>query len=297
MIPFRPLPVLLACAMMPMAVHADNLPDLAVLDLVIDAECHAVATVRNQGPAPLPGHAYDALYGSSWQFTKDGASFGGARLNTSDPARSLVNVDGTITIRSGNAMTGTAEIGFEVDQNHVVDEATEANNTLTRTLTCGIAHADIAVSAISFDAGCKPVVTLANAGGGTVPDTAYSTGNTYLQRWIDGKPGNQLYLRQADPQKALAAPGAQFLLNDTLPFAATQKLKYMLVQLPVGNVTGNDSLEVAVPARCGGPADSGGEAGAATESSSGTGATQTAPIRTAPVLKAPVRTLKRLPPR
>lgn len=294
---------LLGCLLAAAGAQADTPPDLAVTDLTLDAECRAVATVQNLGPGTLPAYAYDQLQGAGYTFYKGpapGAAIGGARLATGDAARALVNPGATVQIRALNIITGTDDVRFVVDEGNVISEASETNNTLTRTLACTIGQPDIAITGLTFNEACQPVLTVANAGQGALPANAYSSNNPYLQRWIDGKPGNQLYLNNADPQKALFTAGGQVTVNDTLPFAATQSLKYKLVSLPsAGNNTANDVREIALPERCGGPgetpADTGTESTPASTTTTTTPPVKTVPLKAAPTLKDRPVIKKRLP--
>ncbi len=103
--------------------------------------CYLQVTIKNAGTAGVPESAYHKTKGASIQMWKGTKAWGGIRLFGADPTKKLKTPGASVVHdwfpgAANLRFTGTATFKCEVDNNHVVDELNEGNNTLTKRLTC-----------------------------------------------------------------------------------------------------------------------------------------------------------------
>lgn len=233
------------------SLRAQPLPDLTITDLTVNADCQVVVTLKNNGPGELPITAYDQFQGPTVSFKKDGASFGGWRLNSVDPGRQLRAPGGTVTWTRGSLkLSGTATISASVDDNHLVAEEDENNNSLSRSLTCNPKLPDLAITDITFSPDCRAMIHLRNEGDAPLPAGAFVGGGAYLQRYLDGTPGGSVWLSQVDPGKATLNPGGTYVFTDGAQYRAHTTMRYELHGLGQEKSTANNARQVNVPANC-----------------------------------------------
>jgi hypothetical protein len=217
---------------LPVSGHAAALPDLAATDLGVNAECQVVVKFRNNGPGVVPDAAF-ALSppGSSVQMYKDNQPWGGIVLGGIDPQKHLKPAGGTLThtwfpgAANLKLPPGTHSVRVVVDNNNVVKESNEQNNTLTRRLTCRQPLPDLVPIKLGLNAACQIVVTLKNNGPGAVPAAAYGTNppGSSVQMYSDNQPWGGIVLIGVDPQKQLVPAGGT-VTHTWFPGAANLKL-------------------------------------------------------------------------
>lgn len=228
--------------------------DIAVTDIVVDAQCRPVATLTNVGNTNLPLAAYDQKAGATYQFSRgeNHEAWGGARLYSHDPQKQLVPPGGSAQVSISKQVVGTVLVSAEFQPAGSYTDTQPGNNRLGKSLTCAGQLPEIAITALTLDAQCRPVLTLRNLGNGPLADVAYTTAyGLYAQRRIDDAPAGQVYVKDVDPQKKLKIAGGEITITDTLPSRPQGKLRYELKHVPSeGNVTSNDAMEIAIPAAC-----------------------------------------------
>lgn len=247
----RSLAVILLALLVSPILHAEALPDLTVTNLAVDENCQIVVVLKNNGPGELPITAYDQFQGPTVTLRKDGTPFGGWRLTATDPGRQLRQPGGTVTWTRGTLkLSGTATVSVTVDNNHLVAEENEENNSLSKTLSCTPALPDLAITDITFSPDCRAMVHLRNEGDAPLPAAVFVGGTAYLQRYLDGTPGGSLWLGQVDPGKATLNPGGTYVFTDGAQYRAGSTIRYALGRLGQEKSTANNSHQVNVPANC-----------------------------------------------
>jgi hypothetical protein len=234
------------------AAEALPLPDLVVSDIEINSECQLQITVTNQGTGPVPQSAYQAPGGASVSFFKDGASFGGWGLDAIDPQRTLTNPGASVSwLREGYKLNGTAQIRVAADiPRNVVAESNENNNSLTKSFSCTPQLPDLRVSQIDFTSDCRARFLLENVGDAPLPDSAFRNEGVYIQRYLDGKMSGQIMLMTLDPTKSSQPPGGSKQWTDGSQYRASSTMKYALRSVGQEWSTGNNDMQVPVPANC-----------------------------------------------
>lgn len=127
------------------------LPDLAVTDIAlhqtgpfINSPCTVHITMQNIGNAAVPDVAYGHSSGVVVQMYKNGAGFGGTHLVSVDQSKVLQPAGSTFTFRwmGPNSNTtvdpGEYTLRLDFDDNNLLAELNDANNSLTKTVRCGI---------------------------------------------------------------------------------------------------------------------------------------------------------------
>ena len=242
----RTLPALVVLLASPLALA--ELPDLAVTDLTVDAQCQAVITVRNLGPGALPASAMYSGSDANLSFRKNDGGSGSWSMNK--PA--LVPAGGTYvhTVQALNLQVeGEASYTAAIDSSNLITEASEANNALTRTLSCTPTKPDLTLASIEFDNECRARLTIRNVGKATLGNAQH--GNTLVYREIDGASKGTIRLADMDPARQAAAPGGTATWTDWPEFKPVNEARYRLA-IPSGsdaNTDNNDS-HVTVPDRC-----------------------------------------------
>lgn len=234
------------------AAEALPLPDLVISNIEINGECQLQVTITNQGTGPVPQSAYQSPGGLSVSFFKDGASFGGWGLDAIDPQRSLTNPGASVSwLREGYKLNGTAQIRVAADiPRNVVAESNENNNSLIKTFSCTPQLPDLRVSQIDFTSDCRPRFLLENVGDAPLPDSAFRNEGIYVQRHLDGKMSGQIMLMTLDPTKLLQPPGGSRQWTDGSQYRASSTMKYALRSVGQEWSTGNNTMQVPVPANC-----------------------------------------------
>jgi hypothetical protein len=227
------------------------LPDLTITDLTVDDQCRVVVTIKNNGPGPLPISAYDQRLGPSVQFYKDNKPFGGWSLSSADPGRKLKIPGNSVAWTRGELkFRGQAEVRVVVNKENTFAESDEANNSLTKTLTCAPKLPDLAITGIDFTSDCRAKILFQNLGDVEAPDSLFIGGYAYVQRYIDDSPGGHVFLNVVDPQKTLKKPGASREWIDGPEFKAKKRVKYTLMRVGQEKDEANNLKQVDVPARC-----------------------------------------------
>jgi hypothetical protein len=247
----RPLAAFLLAMLVNAALRAQPLPDLTIMDLSVNDDCQIVVTLKNNGPGALPITAYDQFQGPAVAFRKDGAPFGAWRLSAVDAGRRLRPAGGTLTWTRGQLkLSGTATVSVSVDDAHLVAEENENNNSLSKTLSCTPALPDLSITDVTFSPDCRAMVHLRNEGDAPLPASRFVGGGAYLQRYLDGTPGGNVWLGQADPGKATINPGGTYAFTDGVQYRAHTTMRYELHGLGQEKSTANNARQVNVPAGC-----------------------------------------------
>lgn len=211
-----------------------ELPDLVVTDIAVNAECRPVVTLRNQGSGSLLPPAEYGPTGITVQFIKGDAGFGGWGLLGAE-IEAVRTPGGTLTKTFPPLIEGDVEIGVIVDSTNKVSENNEANNTLTRPLSCAPPLPDLAVTDIRFTDDCRTVVSLANLGDAPLPDGIYGPLGSPLGQWSwiersfdDGvsEVGATTTLKFVDPTRGLQPPGGTLEWTDTGSERAGTRVRY-----------------------------------------------------------------------
>ena len=198
-----------------------SLPDLVPVDLVLDADCRIDVTIRNNGPAIVPdaGYSLSPPGSSGVQMYNDGAPFGGIVLGGFDSSHASQPVGGTATYKWFSSLPlppGSHTVKVDVDNNNSIAETNEANNSLTKTLTCQKPLPDLVPVSFSLqqtgitpNSPCQIVLTLKNIGTGIVPDAAFAPvpAGPAVQMYNDGAPWGGAVLGLIDLAKVLQPAG------------------------------------------------------------------------------------------
>ncbi len=119
-------------------------PDLEVTKMWLGDNCQINITIKNNGPGKLKAPAYDLHNGVAVQMYKKNKPWGGIRLGAIDKNKVLVNPGGTIThvwfplAANLKLPPGGTILKVIVDNNNVVMESNELNNSLTKKVNCVI---------------------------------------------------------------------------------------------------------------------------------------------------------------
>jgi len=216
-------------------------PDLVVTDMQVNSDCYVVVTVKNQG-GPLPVGATPTL-----QFYSGTAPAGGWTVSSWElqPGRTLQ------WTRPNPRIIGTLPYRVVASPGTGVTDAQPSNNTLDRTLTCTPKLPDLKVTAVDFTPDCRTRVRLMNAGDAEVPDVLFTVGyGARLDRSLDDRPADGVWLAMIDPHKQLKAPGGSLEWVDYPQFRATAKVKFTLAGLREEKDATNNAGQVSVPAAC-----------------------------------------------
>lgn len=117
-------------------------PDLVVSRIDVIDGCEIQLTLTNAGTGPVPGAAYDPSTGAVLQMRADGLAWGGIRLLGADPSRLLQTPGASVTHlwfpdTPNLALTaGLHQLEATIDQNQVVTESIETNNTRRQRAAC-----------------------------------------------------------------------------------------------------------------------------------------------------------------
>lgn len=117
-------------------------PDLVVSRIDVVEGCEIQLTLTNAGTGPVPGAAYDPTTGAVLQMRADGGAWGGLRLLAADPSRLLQTPGASVTHlwfpdAPNLALTpGLHLLEATIDQNQVVTESIETNNTRRQRAAC-----------------------------------------------------------------------------------------------------------------------------------------------------------------
>jgi hypothetical protein len=136
-----------------------------------------------------------------------------------------------------------------IDKKDLITETNEANNTLTRTLSCSPSKPDLALVSLELDGECRARLTIRNVGTGTLGNGQHGT--TLVYRYVDGVSKGTIRLADMDPSRSAAAPNGSMTWTDWAEFKPTGEARYS-VSVPSGSDanTGNNEAQVSVPERC-----------------------------------------------
>ncbi|MHB8109938.1 MAG: hypothetical protein ACYDHW_07890 [Syntrophorhabdaceae bacterium] len=201
-------------------------------------------TLKNVGNAQLSPAATDQFNGTYVQIKHNGANasswrFGGA-----------VKMPGSVGTLKNGIITGTVNVTAVYMTNNIFVDANPSNNSMSKTLSCTKAMADLTITALGFTPDCRPIIKLKNTGNAAMSDYYYN--GAYLQRRMDNVPSGQLYLRTISPNGAIKAVQGTAEYIDGKEFLPQSSLKYDII----GNVAqqdsnlNNNSITVNVPERC-----------------------------------------------
>jgi CARDB protein len=227
------------------------LPDLVPTDIslqstspAVNSPCRIILTLRNIGTGIVPDAAYVEDPQSPYVVMYKGGGGSGAVLNIIDRQKVLQPPGATFT----NAwMGGAAEslwvppgdhtLRVEVDNTNALVESNEANNSLTKTLTCGFVIEGVTTNPVlpdlvptnisleptgpAVNSPCQIVITLKNNGPGSVPDAAFAqTAPTpTIQMYKGGAGWGGAALVTIDPAKVLQPAGATLVYPWMAPVA------------------------------------------------------------------------------
>jgi hypothetical protein len=192
--------------------YYEPLPDLAPVNIALDGDCRIYVTLTNSGPGIMPSSAYVGPATGIQMYT-DGSPWGGIALGALDPSHLTQAAGGTVTYAWFPGLTlpvGTHNVTLEVDKDHQVSENNEANNVMTRTLTCTPPAPDIIPVSLTVNSQCQLVVTLMNIGTAPIPDANFDqTGpnSVSIQMYNDGQPFGGISLGAFDLNRQLQPVG------------------------------------------------------------------------------------------
>lgn len=132
----------LASFLSPLYNSAMALPDLEVSSIRLIEGCRIEITITNIGTSGVPRAAYHKRRGVGVQMFKDGQPWGGLSLFGVDPSRRLRTPGASVSYvwfpGATNLMLyeGSHTIRVDVDNNRVLRESNEGNNSRTETLSC-----------------------------------------------------------------------------------------------------------------------------------------------------------------
>lgn len=114
-------------------------PDLLVSTIRLVDACQIELTLTNAGTGTVPDAAYHPTTGATLQMRADGAAWGGLRLLGADPMRLLQTPGASVTHRWFENLpvpAGLHQLEATIDQNQVVAESIEGNNTRRQRAAC-----------------------------------------------------------------------------------------------------------------------------------------------------------------
>jgi hypothetical protein len=184
----------------------DPLPDLVPADISVAGDCRIVVTLANNGPGVVPSSGYVGP-ATGIQMYVDGSPWGGVALGTLDTAHLTQPVGGIVTWAWFPGLTlppGTHNVTLQVDNNNTLAESNEANNVMTKPLTCQPPAPDLVPVSLTVNSQCQLVVTLRNLGTAAIPDANFAqngSGSSAIQMYNDGQPFGGTTLGAIDLQK------------------------------------------------------------------------------------------------
>lgn len=242
---------------------AEDLPDLTVVDMTVNEDCHPVVTLHNAGTGSL-GSLYDylpaAINGIGVQFINKDTSSGAGGTTLGSALDELRPPGGSSTdIYYVALIEGTVRLEVTVDSGNKVAESNEANNSLERVLECHTPRPDIAIQNIDFTDDCRARITLANIGDAPLPSNmyGYSYGGkppSFVERFLDGTEADYKNFRLIDPGYVLQTPGGVVVWEDTAEYRAHGEVVYEWETKTFfrenNNNYANNSRSALVPNRC-----------------------------------------------
>ena len=209
--------IVLAMLLLPLSTNAqifwlDLHPDLVPVDVNIGPDCTLLVTLRNNGPVAMPSSAYVGA-STGIQMYVDGAPWGGIALGALDPGHLSQPVGGTVTWSWFPGLTlpaGAHTVTLVVDTNNDVVESNEANNTLSKVLTCVSPAPDLVPVSLTVNSQCQLVLTLQNIGTAPIDDINFAqsgTTSSAVQMYNDGQPFGGISLGAMDLQKQVQVVG------------------------------------------------------------------------------------------
>jgi hypothetical protein len=190
----------------------DPLPDLVPADISVAGDCRIIVTVANIGPGTVPSSGYVGS-ATGIQMYMDGSPWGGIALGAMDPAHSSQPVGGTATYSWFPGLTlppGTHNVTLQVDNNNTLAENNEADNVMTRTLSCQPPAPDLVPVSLTVNSQCQLVLTLRNVGTDIIPDTNFAqsgSSSVAIQMYNDGQPFGGISLGAMDLTKQVQSVG------------------------------------------------------------------------------------------
>ena len=227
---------------------AQGQADIAVTDIGVDADCFLRITFKNVGNTQLPATATDQYYGAYVKIMHNGANAGAWRFGAA------VKMPGSVATQRDGVISGTVNVTATYMTNDTYVDTNPANNSMSKTLTCTRAMADLTITAVDFASDCRPVIKLKNLGNAAMSDTYYN--GAYLQRRMDNVPAGQLYLRTISADGRIKAVQGTAEYTDGKEYLPQSTLRYDIVSniaLQDSNAN-NNSVTVNVPDRCKGGA-------------------------------------------
>jgi len=243
----RTIPALIVLLASP-ATQAFSLPDLTITDLTVNGQCQPVITVRNLGPGNLPDKAMYVGYSPGLSLRKDGSPVGNAIMDKAE----LVPAGGSYTYTDthpDHVVIGQANYVAVIDDSSIIPEASETNNSLSKTLNCTPSQPDLTIDQMQIDNECRVSMTIRNIGQSDMSSTNY--GVTTLERTIDGEPKGSISLSGIDGAAQAAVKGGSVTWTDAQEFQPTSDARYNL-STPAGSDAnpGNNGRSIIVPDRC-----------------------------------------------
>ncbi len=122
-----------------------KLPDLTIKNIMLLRGCKMRVTIANIGKGELPKKAYNMHGGGvTIQMYNNNKPWGGIVLGTVDTAKKLAKPGGTLSFdwfvgaKNLTLKPGKNRIKLTIDDGNTVKESNESNNTMTKTLKCGV---------------------------------------------------------------------------------------------------------------------------------------------------------------
>jgi len=190
----------------------DALPDLVPADISVAGDCRLVVTVANNGPGVVPSSGYVGP-STGIQMYMDGSPWGGVALGAMDTAHLSQPVGGTVSYAWFPGLplpAGTHNVMLQVDNNNSVAESNEANNVMTKPLTCQPPAPDLVPVSLTVNSQCQLVLTLRNLGTGPIPDANFAqsgSSSSGIQMYNDGQPFGGVSLGAMDLAKQVQPVG------------------------------------------------------------------------------------------
>jgi len=118
----------------PIAVKA--YADIVIKTVRLDAGCHIITTVANNGPGSLSNDIWTARTSARLMINVNGSPFGAAPIWGFDPNKLLQTPGGVVDYTTPFAVTGSVTVQAIIDDENQITEANENNNDLSVKLTC-----------------------------------------------------------------------------------------------------------------------------------------------------------------
>ena len=221
-------------------------PDLAIGRLWLNKDCQVQVAVVNAGKAPLAPIYYQKNVPVLYLY-RNGQPWGGAALNIVDPGRKLMKPGRQVVYVSKLKIGNTTQVRAMIDQRNTLKERNEKNNTRIARLTCNatppaavplkpatvqavpLGKPDLLVQAVHLTKDCRVMVTLMNAGPGSLPENAWEQKTSpTLMLYRNGKRWGGANLKVIDPKQRLKTANGRARYVSNLKVAAQTNIQAVI---------------------------------------------------------------------